>query len=385
MTGKTVEIVGAGPAGLSAAIAARTAGARVIVYEQRPDVGARFHGDFQGLENWTSSHDVLEELSSLGIAPSFVHTPVREVVYFGPGGAPHDIRSNQPMFYLIRRGCEAGTLDYALKDQALRAGVTIHFETRNRQLRKGGVVAEGPHRADVIAVGYVFDTDMADGCYLAMSDELSGAGYSNLLVDRGRGTVAACLFDNFHEERAYLERTVAFFQSAVGLHWRKAQRFGGNGNVDRVLQSTAGRRSYAGEAAGFQDALFGFGLRYAMTSGHLAGAVRAGSISDSFESEHRLRGLNAASILNRWIFDHLGERGRAFLVRRIARSQDPRHALGRIYEPARWKSALCGRLPRSPLWPSHQVRSACDCTWCRCYRKLKSNPPAVLNAQRRLP
>ncbi|MGB7184722.1 MAG: NAD(P)-binding protein [Burkholderiaceae bacterium] len=368
MATSIVEIVGAGPAGLSAAISARSAGAQVVVYERRNDVGARFQGDFQGLENWTSNQDVLEELSNLGIALSFDCTPVREVVYFCPDTRAHEVRSATPLFYLVRRGNEAGALDHALKSQALDAGVTIHFNCRRQHLPNGGVVAEGPHRADIIAVGYVFETDMADGCYLATSDQLAAAGYSYLLIDQGRGTVAACLFDNFHAEREYLERTVAFFKQATGLRWHRARRFGGNGNVDRVHRPAEGDRHYVGEVAGFQDALFGFGLRYALTSGHLAGAALT-QTRDTDLSYGHLRGLNAASILNRWVFDRLGERGRAFLIKRVVDSGSPQRALQRIYTPARWKTALAGRLPRSPLLPVTQEKPECDCTWCRSYRK----------------
>ena len=63
----TIHISSAGPAGLAAAITAARAGQPVVVYEQRQDVGGRFHDDFQGLENWTTDGDVLEELASFGI------------------------------------------------------------------------------------------------------------------------------------------------------------------------------------------------------------------------------------------------------------------------------------------------------------------------------
>jgi len=46
--------------------------------------------------------------------------------------------------------------------------------------------------------------------------------------------------------------------------------FGGFGNLYTGQAVRKGRLLYTGEAAGFQDALFGFGLRYAMLSGHLA-------------------------------------------------------------------------------------------------------------------
>ena len=45
-----LRIVGAGPAGLTAAIVAARAGRRVIVSERSSKVAHRFYGDFQGLE-----------------------------------------------------------------------------------------------------------------------------------------------------------------------------------------------------------------------------------------------------------------------------------------------------------------------------------------------
>ncbi|NIQ15627.1 MAG: NAD(P)-binding protein, partial [Candidatus Dadabacteria bacterium] len=42
---RSINIVGAGPAGLSAALIARKMGCTVNVYEQFSDVGGRFHGD----------------------------------------------------------------------------------------------------------------------------------------------------------------------------------------------------------------------------------------------------------------------------------------------------------------------------------------------------
>ena len=373
-----VEIVGAGPAGLSAALAARRRGAEVVVYEKRDDVGARFHGDFQGLENWTRREDVLAELERIGIdTAGFDHTPVYEIVCFDVDDAAHRISSAQPIFYLVRRGSEPGSLDDALKRQALEAGVRIRFNCRRRRLAAPGVVAEGPHRADVIAAGYVFDTDMADGCYAAISERLAPAGYGYLLIERGRGTVATCLFTDFHNERRYLEATVEFFKRNAGLRWRSAHRFGGSGNYGIVGSAVVHGRAYAGEAAGLQDALFGFGLRYALRSGHSAGvACATGRLSD-YESQRQARsGALIASVSNRWLYARLGDRGRRLALRRAVDGRDARAVLERIYRPAAWKTVLGRVVSTRPLLRPAELRADCDCTWCRCCRELSETAEA---------
>lgn len=372
MTGDAIEIVGAGPSGLSAALAARAHGAEVIVYEKRPDVGARFHGDFQGLENWTSTTDVLAELEHWGIQTNFAHTPIYEIVCLPIDGAAHTLRSSEPIFYLLRRGREPGTLDQALKAQALAAGVTIRFDERRRHLPDGGVVAEGPHRADVIAAGYVFETDMANGCYVTVSDRLAPAGYSYLLIDQGRGTVATCMFNGFHDERQYLDATVEFFQRAVGLRWDSARRFGGSGNFQRVASTRSGDQYYVGESAGFQDALFGFGLRYALASGYLAGqSLIEGRDYEQAWPAH-LAGLNTASVFNRWLYARLGDWGRRTVLGRAVAGHDPRRVLQRLYAPARWKTAVARRLPGTALLRTEHARADCDCIWCRCQRDTRA-------------
>ena len=54
-----VHILGAGLSGLAAATILAKAGKNVHVHEILRDSGARFDGDFQGLENWTSGVDSL--------------------------------------------------------------------------------------------------------------------------------------------------------------------------------------------------------------------------------------------------------------------------------------------------------------------------------------
>ena len=367
-----VEVSGAGPAGLAAALAVTAAGQHALVYEKHADVGTRFHGDFQGLENWTTREDVLEELASLGINTDFEHVPIREVVGFDPAGVMKIVRSAQPLFYLVRRGAQPGSLDYALKEQALAAGVEIRFRSPASHLPNGGVVSEGPRRADAIVAGYLFDTDMADGIYLAVSDELAPKGYAYLLINQGRGTVATCLFVDFHNERRYLERSIDFFDNQVGLRMYNQRRFGGGGNFSLPRTARKGNILYAGEAAGFQDPLFGFGIRWALLSGAAAGRALATGNPGQYDQvwKRRMRPYQQTAATNRWIYERLGNRGYSFALRQFPKDGDGRDRLHRSYTPRWWKRGWYHITASGRVKPLLKLRTDCDCTWCRCERHL---------------
>jgi flavin-dependent dehydrogenase len=377
-----IEIAGAGPAGLAAALTIARNGGHAVVAERRDEVGKRFHGDFQGLENWTTSGDVLDEFASIGIEPTFAHTPFRECRFYDPAGREYTYRSDRPIWYLVRRGTDPGTLDQSLKAQALAAGVELKLGTERSHLARGGIVAHGPHRPDAIAVGYVFDTDHVDGAFAAISDELAPKGYSYLLICGGRGTVATCMFADFHNEAVYLDRTLAFFQERVRLDMSNATRFGGFGNVFPTTVARKGSMVYVGEAAGFQDALFGFGMRYAVLSGHLAGRALLNGGPEAYDDlwQDRLGGLLKLAVVNRYLYEKLGNNGYARLMRSIEGTPDLRDWLRRYYTTGSVKSMLYP-LARRRFGARQDLVVACvdscDCTWCRCSRHGHSTKSPV--------
>jgi len=368
---ETIHISGAGPAGLAAAITIAKGGDKAIVHERKADVGMRFHDDFQGIENWTCRGDVLEELEKIGITADFEHAPFYEVVCYDPSGNEYTCRSVQPVFYLVHRGSQPGTLDHSLKEQALKAGAELHFNDALHHMPHGGIVAEGPHGSDVIAAGYVFETDMADGAYAAMSDRLAPRGYAYLLVYNGHGTLATCIFDDFHNELSYLGRSVDFFEKTTGLQMKNPKRFGGTGNIFPSGHARKGNILYAGESAGFQDALWGFGMRYAMLSGNLAAKAWLAGHPRHYDRlwRNRLGGLLPASVVNRYFFGKLGNRGYAAFLKRVSQAHDTREWLHRHYAPS-WRKSACFPFVRfayrSRLGKGICIKEGCDCTWCRC-------------------
>ena len=335
-----IAISGAGPAGLAAAITLARAGVPAVVRELRADVGGRFHGDLQGIENWTTEGDVLEELERIGVEPRFDHAGFREGVFYDPSGREVRLRSSDPFFYLVRRGAGAGTLDTSLKEQALEAGVELRLGERTTPSDAPAIVSHGPRGSAALAVGYVFETDMADGVFGALSDDLAPKGYAYLLISRGIGTVASCLFTQFDCQKRYLDRTVAFFEKRAGLRMVDPRRFGGVGQIFPAVSACRGGVLFAGEAAGFQDALWGFGIRYAMLSGHLAARALLGGCPGDYDRlwKERFGRLLSTSFVNRYFYSRMGHPGYRWLMRALRRARDPREWLRRFYAPRLWKS-----------------------------------------------
>lgn len=372
---RRLDVVGAGPAGLSAAITAARAGLEVVVHERARTVGSRFHGDFQGLENWTTERGVLDELDGLGIEPSFEHSALRALVVFGPDGTEGELRSGTPLCYLVRRGPDVGTLDTALLAQAREAGAEVRFDDPIHKLPQGGVVAHGPRASDAVAVGWTFRTDLADGAYGALGEEIAPRGYAYLLACGGRATLAVCLFADFHREDLYLERALDLFQRRVGFRMDDARRFAGAGAMRLPGSAVRGRNPFAGEAAGFQDPLWGFGMRYALLSGHLAARAWIEGAPEAYDAlwRERLGGLMRAGAVNRFFFELCGDPGYRASIRASTRARDSRSWLRRRYAPS-WLTTAVFPWVQSVVFrsldPAECSEKHCDCTWCRCVRGM---------------
>jgi flavin-dependent dehydrogenase len=366
---EAVSIAGAGPAWLAAAITLARAGRRVVVHEAHAEVGHRFRGDLQGLENWTSEEDVLDELRRLGITNGFDSLPCRSGVAFDAQGRRYRIRSGAPLFYAVERGPGPRTLDAALLAQAVALGAEVRFGERLARIPGSGILATGPHAADVIAVGYHFETAAEDGFWLICDDALAPQGYAYVLVMRGRGTLKSCMFSGFKQEALYVRRTVEAFERLLGLKMDNPRADGGAGNFRVPASAYSGSHPVAGEQAGFQDLLLGFGMRYAIASGVLAArSLLDGTDYDALWRRELEPGLRA-TVVGRALYRALGNRGYAWLLRAQERAGDARRFLHRWYRPS-WAKRLLFPWARTRYRSRRRDASCnhvdCTCVWCRC-------------------
>ena len=334
-----IHVAGAGPAGLAAAIILARANREVVVHEANREVGYRFRRDFQGLDNWTTLGDALQWLGELGLDTRFTAHPLSCGTAFDDQGTAYEIHSDMPLFYLVERGPGEGSLDRGLLRQAQALGVQIRFNDRMTTLNGKCILAAGPRATDAIAVGYHFDTDMDDGFWFICDDALAPQGYAYLLVHAGRGTVKTCMFSGFRQKKQYVENTAYAFQRLAGLRMQNPVDHGGAGNFHIPVSAYRAGHPTVGEQAGFQDTLWGFGIRLAIYSGVLAArSLLNGEDYDRLWRRELLPQMQT-SVVNRVLFSRLGNRGyRRFL--RLHTGSRTRWALHRLYRPSLIKRLL---------------------------------------------
>lgn len=272
---ETVRIAGAGLAGMMAALNLARADRKVEVFEAKSRLLPSSGPHSEGVRNYRWI-DALEELRSVGFDLPPFSTVVRTV-----RRSRHSVNLLRgPAHYLFLRGAGRDTVDQALYRAARKAGVRFRFGHAVRP-EDVDILATGPprDRANILGAGYTFssrgsriepgtaygyfDNDVAPGGYLAITPGL---------------TFHSAYAVSWHELR--YEKLLAMVDQALELPWirdllgtsRKVGRIHGRAffSPDPIRTAETDGRLYVGEAGGFQDAVAGFGFRYAVLTGGLA-------------------------------------------------------------------------------------------------------------------
>ena len=300
------RILGGGVAGLTAALRMARANHTVDVFDIHDDCGARFSGDFQGLDNFGSPPDALDELRDIGIDVNFDCTP-KDRLSLTDGRRVREVSTSGPFVYMVRRGTMAGTLDQGLKQQALEAGVRLHFgETRPE--KEMDIVTTGPRAKQVFAsaMGMTFETSMEDTMVVLFNEKAAYQGYSYVGVRDGNGCIFSVVFGNARMLKGCFVETKRLFGELLDLDMQNPTQMSGVGSFSASPRFREGSTLYAGEAAGLQDLLFGFGIRSAFQSGALAAdCLMNGSDYESAASKRFCNTLKAG-LVNRFLWEKIG-------------------------------------------------------------------------------
>ena len=341
-----VRIVGAGLSGLTAAIQLARRGVAVEIFERRSERGAMPEIRCDAVENWSTVDDFGALLSNWRIdASPFRHPTSIDVRTFD--GECHGLTQRRPLLYLVKRGGELGCLDRGLRDEALALGVRIrHGETLARA--QADVWAVGSRRGGFfLDVGITFRTSLPDRVVILFDRRLTPKACAYLIVVDGVGTIAVLLTEKFRLARALLSDTVAAFQRIQPFELRDARVSSGFGGALSAIAPCRSAPLVVGEAAGFLDYLWGFGIRHAMLSGALA--ARALLEGRSYEElvAREIRPLVQSSLINRKFYDRAGNRVYRALIRYVCARRDAGGLLHRAYRSSRMRTVFWPWVARS--------------------------------------
>ncbi|MEM2963075.1 MAG: NAD(P)/FAD-dependent oxidoreductase [Candidatus Anstonellales archaeon] len=359
MKKKGISITGAGPAGLSAAINLADQ-FEVEVFEKEKDVGMKWEGSLQFLENYTSQRDVFDWLEDVGIEPNFYSKPFFDIEVIAGRDKDAVLSSKKPLWYVVRRGNQKGMLDYALKKQAERKGVKINFMSRCKEPQ---IIATGPSSVEGLAREAIFETRLEDTFLVFLDNEIAPGGYAYLVVADRVGTVCTAITKNFENIDAYFKKTIERAREKKDLDMRNARIKTNFVSFYLTKSAKVGSRIYVGEAAGFQDFVFGFGLRYAICSGYLA----ARSITEKMDYDllwkREFGEMLELGILNRWIYEWGGNPYLKFLLEEAKRRGDFRKFLKDL-NTASFSKKLLIPLAKIGLGKAERCNHIENCVWC---------------------
>lgn len=306
---KPIVIMGAGLSGLAASIILAKGGKKVIVHDIRENSGARFDGDFQGLENWTNGVDFFDELREWGINPdAFKSTEFHEMDLAHPDDEITRPWSPRVAFRIVERGSDDHTIDQGLKKLALEEGVEIKYKSRIKP-NECDIIAAGPKQTSAVAYGEVFKTSFQNHVTFQLNDKLAPGAYSYLIVIDGIGLICTCLWRQQLNSDRFLNETINWYENMYPeLDRIPIKRVGGKGDFAIHSSYKLNNRYYVGEAGGLQDFMWGFGMKYAITSGVLAAKDILGELDYESEIKTKLLPNIKTSVVNRFLMNRVGDR-----------------------------------------------------------------------------
>jgi len=156
----------------------------------------------------------------------------------------------------------------------------------------------------------VFKTNFPNHVTLQLNDKLAPGAYSYLIVIDGIGLICTCLWRQQSKSDRFLNETINWYEKKYPeLDRVPIKRVGGKGDFAIHSSYKSDGRYYVGEAGGLQDFMWGFGMRYAITSGVYAAKDILGESDYELEIKSKLLPKLKTSVVNRFLMNRIGDRG----------------------------------------------------------------------------
>ncbi len=288
---------------MTAALLLGRAGRPVEVFDPKKDVLPSSGPHSEGIRNYRP-RDALDELRSVGfdLAP---FSTVRRTIRASPRARTELLG---PAHYLFARGREPDTVDRTLHRLAVEAGVRFHFG-ESLEPGEADIVATGPPKDEtqILGAGYTFSAAGSplrrDAAYALFDNEVAPAGYLAITPGIAYHSIYSVSWSEFDYGRL-TDRV----HKAIEIPWVKeilgtgafVGRIHGRAHVvrDPIARAEQGGALYVGEAGGFQDAVAGFGFRYAA----MTGALAARSLLQGEDYRKLLREAFGQEFVESWAF-----------------------------------------------------------------------------------
>ena len=326
---KHVKILGAGIAGMSAANFLAQSGYRSTVYEKCSFVGGSRDGDYEGIENWIFSENVSDFIEKIGFNDKkIIKYPVDQFYVHTDSASPMLIKNNLPFFNLVKRGPTKDCIDYQLYKQCLKNNVRFVFDSNKPD--HIDIFATGSKKAAAYVNGINFETNAKNQSHLLLGSSFAPKGYAYMLIVNGEGTVATVFKINRIKNKSPLQRCINYF-AAKNVNFENIKYFGGKGSFNYKKAKLTHPFS-VGEVGGFQDLLFGFGMRFSMLSGVAASKMISGSKVAAHSDFKLLRKKMKLSFINRKLYERLNDKQMFKIAMRFSNALEPLSILENAYK-----------------------------------------------------
>ena len=165
-----------------------------------------------------------------------------------------------------------------------------------------------------------------------------------MIIIDGIGLICTCLWRKQKKSGRYLNETIAWYESKYNLNRVPIKRVGGKGDFSLPKKYVHKNKLYVGEAGGLQDFMWGFGMRYAITSGVLAAQSILKECEYEVEVRKRLVPLIKTSAINRFLMNRIGDRGFKFIAKYWMKDQkkkgDGLKFMKWVYQPGIFRKSL---------------------------------------------